>query len=403
MKLDHKKNDGYFKIMSTILDYITWRGDLSLDIVPFNEIDALIFCEFAYLKLQDIVPSSFDSTSISLRDAAALFFTAPDVEARSDIGLLFGDTVVELFKLMAATERYGSLQLCGFVEHLDVIHEKQFAAVTVKLGDGTFFVVFRGTDDSLVGWKEDFNMCFMTPVPSHQEALDYLVHAASRLSGKIRVGGHSKGGNLSVFSATFCGKKLQKRICNVYNFDGPGFELNIQGATEFQEICHCVQRFVPDQSVVGLLLEQDGDYVVVKSHEFGLMQHNLLSWELDGPHFMEVERLADSSVIIDRSVKSWLQEHSSEQREQFVEALYTLFTSSQATTFSELAEQWKKNPAKVLSCLLSVDSQTRKNVIHAMYELFRATHQEIKLDVKNWLQERIQEKITLPAVISDDS
>jgi NADH:ubiquinone oxidoreductase subunit C len=118
---------------------------------------------------------------------------------------------------------------------------------------------------------------------------------------------------------------------------------------------------------------------------------------------MEVERLADSSVIIDRSVKSWLQEHSSEQREQFVEALYTLFTSSQATTFSELAEQWKKNPAKVLSCLLAVDSQTRKNVIHAMYELFRATHQEIKLDVKNWLQERIQEKIAPPAVISDDS
>ena len=119
--------------------------------------------------------------------------------------------------------------------------------------------------------------------------------------------------------------------------------------------------------------------MVVKSHEFGLMQHNLLSWELDGPHFMEVERLADSSVIIDRSVKSWLQEHSSEQREQFVEALYTLFTSSQATTFSELAEQWKKNPAKVLSCLLSVDSQTRKNVIHAMYELFEQPIKRLNL------------------------
>ena len=124
MKLDHKKNDGYFKIMSTILDYIAWRGDLSLDVVPFNEIDALIFCEFAYLKLQDIVPSSFDAASISLKDAATLFFTAPDVDARSDMGLLFGDTVVELFKLMAATERYGSLQLCGFVEHLDIVHEK---------------------------------------------------------------------------------------------------------------------------------------------------------------------------------------------------------------------------------------------------------------------------------------
>ena len=125
--------------MSTILDYITWRGDLSLELVPFNEIDALIFCEFAYLKLQDIVPSSFDAASISLKDAATRFFAAPDAEARSDMGILFGDAVVELFKFMAATERYGSLQLCGFVEHRDVIHEKQFAAVTVKLGDGSFF------------------------------------------------------------------------------------------------------------------------------------------------------------------------------------------------------------------------------------------------------------------------
>lgn len=389
--------------MSTILDYITWRGDLSLELVPFNEIDALIFCEFAYLKLQDIVPSSFDAASISLKDAATRFFAAPDAEARSDMGILFGDAVVELFKFMAATERYGSLQLCGFVEHLDVIHEKQFAALTVNLGDGSFFVVFRGTDDSLVGWKEDFNMCFMTPVPSQQEALDYLVRAATRLSGNIRVGGHSKGGNLSVYSATFCGKKLQKRICNVYNFDGPGFELNIQEAAEFQGISHCVQRFVPDQSIVGLLLEQEGKYVVVKSHEFGLMQHNLLSWQLNGPHFMEVEQIADSSVIIDRSVKSWLQEHSSEQREQFVEALYKLFISSQATTFSELAEQWKKNPAKAFSCLLTVDSQTRKTVIQAMYELFRVTHQEIKLDVKNWLQEKIQEVIAPPASISEES
>ena len=252
-------------------------------------------------------------------------------------------------------------------------------------------MVFRGTDDTLVGWKEDFNMCFMTPVPSQQEALDYLVQASSRLSGKIRVGGHSKGGNLAVYSATFCGKKIQKRICDVYNFDGPGFELNINTAPEFQGIRHCVQRFVPEESIVGLLLEQDGDYHVVKSQEVGLMQHNLLSWQLDGPHFQEVEQVADSSVIIDRSVKTWLQSHSSAEREQFVEAIYEMLTSSQARTLSELAENWKTNPAKVLSALLSVEPQTRKTVIHALHQLFRTTRQEIQLDIKTWFQEKLQE------------
>lgn len=377
--------------MSSILDYIAWRGDLSLDIVPFNEIDALIFCEFAYLKLKGIVPEEVSSDGISLETAATLFFEAPDVESRSDMGILFGTEVVNLFKLMATTVRYKNLKLCGFVEQMDDFHEKQFAAITLLLDDGSSFVVFRGTDDTLVGWKEDFNMCFMTPVPSQQEALDYLVQASSRLSGKIRVGGHSKGGNLAVYSATFCGKKIQKRICDVYNFDGPGFELNINTAPEFQGIRHCVQRFVPEQSIVGLLLEQSGDYHVVKSQEVGLMQHNLLSWQLDGPHFQEVEQVADSSVIIDRSVKIWLQSHSSAEREQFVEAIYEMLTSSQATTLSDLAENWKTNPAKVLSALLAVEPQTRKTVIHAMHQLFRTTRQEIQLDIKTWFQEKLQE------------
>lgn len=377
--------------MSSILDYIAWRGDLSLEAAPFNEIDALIFCEFAYLKLKGIVPEEVSSDGISLETAATLFFEAPDVESRSDMGILFGTEVVNLFKLMATTVRYKNLKLCGFVEHMDDFHEKQFAALTILLEDGSSFVVFRGTDDTLVGWKEDFNMCFMTPVPSQQEALDYLVQASSRLSGKIRVGGHSKGGNLAVYSATFCGKKIQKRICDVYNFDGPGFELNINTAPEFQGISHCVQRFVPEQSIVGLLLEQSGDYHVVKSQEVGLMQHNLLSWQLDGPHFQEVEQVADSSVIIDRSVKIWLQSHSSAEREQFVEAIYEMLTSSQATTLSDLAENWKTNPAKVLSALLAVEPQTRKTVIHAMHQLFRTTRQEIQLDIKTWFQEKLQE------------
>ena len=245
--------------MSSILDYIAWRGDLSLKAAPFNEIDALIFCEFAYLKLKGIVPEEVSREGITLETAATLFFESSDVEARSDMGILFGNEVVNLFQLMAASVRYKNLRLCGFVEHWDEFHEKQFAALTVLLEDNTAFVVFRGTDDTLVGWKEDFNMCFMTPVPSQQDALDYLVKVAARLPDIIRVGGHSKGGNLAVYSATFCGEKIQKRICSVYNFDGPGFELNINTAPEFQGISHCVQRFVPDQSIVGLLLEQDGE------------------------------------------------------------------------------------------------------------------------------------------------
>lgn len=377
--------------MSTILDYIAWRGDLSFNAAPFNEIDALICCEFVYLKLQGIVPDEFTKEGVALSQAASAFFAAPDIAERSDMGLLFGEEVVHLFRAMASTRRYGQVRLCGFVERLDEVHEKQFAALTLLLEDGSFFVAFRGTDDSLVGWKEDFNMTFMASVPSQKEALDYLVAAASHLPGKIRVGGHSKGGNISVYSATFCGKKIQKRIIGVYNFDGPGFEMDISATREFQAIGERVQTYIPDQSVVGLLLKHDGDYTVVKSQEIGLMQHNLLSWQLDGPRFMEVEQVADASAILDRSVKSWLKDLSIQERERFVEALFAVLFSSQATSLSELADNWKKNPAKAMGALLQVDSKTRRMVWSAFQQLFHAMHQEINLDVKLWLQEKFQD------------
>lgn len=380
--------------MSTILDYITWRGDLTLKDSPFNEVDALIFCEFAYLKLEGIVPKEFTKDGISIAQAAAAFFSAPDVTSRSDMGILFGENVVNLFRLMANTERYSKLKLCGFEEHFDQVHEKQFAAITLLLGDGSFFVIFRGTDDSLVGWKEDFNMCFMTTVPAQETGLDYLERAASRLSGKIRIGGHSKGGNVSVYSATFCEKKIQKRIKNVYSFDAPGFEQNISTTEAFQVIGDKIQTYIPNQSIVGLLLEHDGDYIVVKSQETGLMQHNLLSWQLEGPRFEVVQQLDDSSSLINRSVQSWMKDLSPQEREEFVESLFLILTSSKASSLSELADNWKKNPAKAINALLEVNPEHRKIVRNALVQLFKMTQQELKLDFKNWFQEKFQDSVS---------
>lgn len=381
----------YFFSMSSIFDYITWRGDLSLEASPFNEIDALILCEFAYLKLKGIVPQEFSREGVTVAQAAEAFFATADVLERIDTGLFFSESVARMLKTMATTERYGQMRLSGFVEEQDVANEKQFAAITINLGDGSFFVAFRGTDNSLVGWKEDFNMVFMTPVPAQQAALEYLCRGAARLPGKIRVGGHSKGGNLAVYAATFCGKRIQRRIQAVYNNDGPGFELSITQAQEFQEISEWVHTFVPDQSIVGMLLEHEEDYIVVESHETGFLQHDPFSWQLDGPKFRVVEEVSGGSRVLDRSIKSWLRDLSGEERERVVDGLFEILSSSQASTISELVDTWKKNPGKAVSAFLLVDSETRKLVWRAFQQLFRATHQEIKLDIKLWFQEKLQE------------
>lgn len=234
-------------------------------------------------------------------------------------------------------------------------------------------------------------MVFMTPVPAQQSALEYLCRGAARLPGKIRVGGHSKGGNLAVYAATFCGKRIQRRILSVYNNDGPGFELSITQAQEFQEISECVHTFVPDQSIVGMLLEHEEDYIVVESHETGFLQHDPFSWQLDGPKFRVVEQVSGGSRMLDRSVKSWLRDLSNQERERVVDGLFEILASSQAATISELADIWKKNPGKIVTALLQVDAETRRLVWRAFQQLFRATHQEIKLDIKTWFQEKLQE------------
>lgn len=374
---------------------------MSFEASPFNEIDALIFCEFAYLRLNGIVPEEFSQEGVTIAQAAETFFADSDVAARIDTGLFFSESVARMLKALATTERYGQLRLSGFVEEHDAASEKQFAAITIALGDGSFFVAFRGTDNTLVGWKEDFNMVFMTPVPAQQSALEYLCRAATRLPGKIRVGGHSKGGNLAVYAATFCGERVQRRIGDVYNNDGPGFELSITQAQEFLEISECVHTFVPNQSIVGMLLEHEEDYVVVESHETGLLQHDPFSWQLDGPHFQVVEQVSGGSKMLDRSVKSWLRDLSSQERERVVDGLFEILSSSQASTISELVDTWKKNPGKAVSAFLLVNAETRRLVWRAFQQLFRATHQEIKLDIKLWLQEKLQDAETTQVIVPE--
>ncbi|MBO5137753.1 MAG: DUF2974 domain-containing protein [Spirochaetaceae bacterium] len=361
---------------SGLFDYIKWRGDLTFSQVEFNEIDALILSELSYLKMKGIISSQLAKDGISLTEAANKFFNSPDVIERSDMGLFLNDNLIELLKKTANSKRFGSAKLSGFVESTDLVKEKQFAAFTAMLEDRSLFISFRGTDDSLIGWKEDFNMAFTTPVPSQKEALHYLEQVAL-LPGKIRLGGHSKGGNLAVYSATFCNKKLKRRILGVYSNDGPGFEFDITKRPEFAEISDKIHTFVPQTSIVGVLLEHEEDHIVVKSHETGLMQHDPFSWQLDGPKFLVLDSLSNQGLIIDKTIKEWLKSMNSLQREQFVDALFEVITSSEATTVSELSEKWIHNPVSALKSLLALDEGTRRVVWNALQQLFRTAKTNI--------------------------
>lgn len=329
--------------MGTVFDYLDWRGDLPFSAAPLNEVDCLIFSMIAYLDYSGIVPSPDEEGSVSLMSAANSFLSRnPDLKKYS-MGLLIPKDIVKVFYKMKDTLRFRSVEMRAFVNEIDTEREIQFSAMTYELGDGTTLVTFRGTDDTLVGWKEDLNMSFLPVVPSQEEAVAYLDRVAAQDCARIALTGHSKGGNLAVYAAVHSREEIRSRIVDVYSNDGPGFSRYLLDDPVYLEMRPMIHSIVPQSSVVGILLEHDENYTVVKSRQkSGLLQHNGLSWEILGASFVHLEEISEESRHTDRTVNQWIREMTPEQREEFSEAVYQLFSVEGAETLTDLVAVRKK-------------------------------------------------------------
>lgn len=354
--------------MANILDYIEWRGDLSMSVDEFNDIDNLILSQLSYLNFEGIIPGE-EGGSILLREAARKYLSDAD-ETRTYTGLLVSPQTVTLLKKAAESARFSGIKLSKYVNKINEEEQKQFSAVTCLLEDNTVYVAYRGTDDTIVGWKEDFNMSFISPVPSQTEAVEYLEKTQRRTYRKIRIGGHSKGGNLAVYASAFCNKNIQRRIIGIYNNDGPGFELSTIEKEGFRNIISVVKTIVPQSSIVGMLLEHEEDYVVIQSTQTGIFQHDAFSWQLVGRHFIELDSTDARSRRIDKAIKTWLNSLEKEEIERFVDELFNLITATGAKTLTDLTKDRGKNIGALLKALSDMDETTHKNLAHILKKLF---------------------------------
>ncbi|MDX9899316.1 MAG: DUF2974 domain-containing protein [Spirochaetia bacterium] len=373
--------------MADILDYLRWRGDLSLNNSPFNAVDSLILSVLSYLPLGGIVPDTLDTSGISIAEAAALLSEAnlKNLPIRDKRDL-------ELISALAGSERFKNMKLCAYVDEIDIEEEKQFAAMTILTGDKHAYLAFRGTDLTLVGWKEDFNMSFLSPVPAQTAALAYLERVASGLRGKLRLGGHSKGGNLAVYAAAFCGSRTQKRIQSVYNNDGPGFDSPVLLRDGYTRVKERLFSFVPQSSIIGMMLEHHEHYTVVQSRQVGLLQHDPYSWNLLGADFITVQNVNDSSIFVDRTLKDWVGGLEPAHRELFVDALYEILVSTEATTLPELAGNWIKGLKAASKTLKELDGPTKKVIQDALWQLVKAAKDNLQAMLPSFLPSRAKKE-----------
>ena len=322
--------------MPNIMDYLEWRGDLTLDEAPLCEVDNLIFCMLSYVDLDGIVPTSSRTGSIKLRAAAAeYFFTHPDVGTRP-LGFIIPADILTLFRRMARTRRFRDLQLTNYVNETSEERETQFSAVTILLPTEEAFVAFRGTDDTVVGWKEDFHLSYMDEIPAQRRAAEYLNDLDLTPDTILYVGGHSKGGNLAVWSAVHAEKHVQDKICQVYSNDGPGFSPETVQSDAYKALSGRIRVILPEDSLVGLLLEQDPRYTVIQSDRKGLFQHDGLSWKVLGGQFMRADGLSVTGKRNDTVVRDRIASMTMHERREFIRLIFTLVESTGAKTLTEL-------------------------------------------------------------------
>ena len=359
--------------MANLMDYLDWRGDLTLAQSPFNEVDNLILAELSFVDFQGIVPGVGEGESVPLRQAAESFLARFPAGEKIDMGVLVPGAIPEMLEKMAASRRFGDMGLNCFVDHLDVGRGEQFAALTVETGDGMLYLSFRGTDDTLAGWKEDFELACMPEVPAQKKAVDYVRDVAGQYPRRrLRLGGHSKGGNLSVYAGVFCPAAVQRRIGAVWSNDGPGFHEDLLDLPEHKRIAERIYSIVPKSSVVGMLLEHEEDYAVVDSDQLGFLQHDGFSWQVMGDHFLTLRQVTRQARLSDMALREWVHGMPVERREEFVSALFDVLSASGAVTLKDLKTDSFKAAGAMVKAMKDLDKETREGLLNFVGLLFKS-------------------------------
>jgi hypothetical protein len=354
--------------MADFFDYLNWRGDLSFEKVPFNKIDALLLAHVTYSIFDGVVPESF-SKKKTFAQVARDFTKTADYEERINIGFLINKRTAELMFKCAECERYRNVQLCGFRNIYSEEKTEQFAAVTYIV-DGKPVIALRGTDDTITGWKEDFNIAWQDQIPSQKDALLYFKEAAEAFKGSFVLTGHSKGGNLVINTAVNCSKTLQKRIKEIYNFDGPGFSRDFFEQEAYKNVENKIFSFYPAFSVVGMIFHHPKNFEIVKSEGFAFWQHDAMSWQIMGAEFINEASFTDESKLFYKAFNEWIDKLDNSQRHTFVDTLFGILEASGAKTDSDIEKEAVKSTAKMIAAYAELDKARRKEMLKIL-KLFK--------------------------------
>ena len=367
--------------MGNIMDYISWRGDLSFEQSQFNEVDNLILACFSYVNL-DGISAVTKQKGIGLKKLTKEFMklhTMKELEADKSFIRLAPFMMME----MAKSVRFGKCVVRNYVNDIVTEAEQQFAAMEIVLEDGTSYVSFRGTDDTIIGWKEDFNLSTGV-VPAQKRAIEYLQKISEHTDGMLRVGGHSKGGNLAIYGSVMC-KSAHEKILEIYSNDGPGFSREFQELPETKEMMPKIIRIIPEDSIIGTLLEHEKEPVIVASSSKGLLQHDGFSWEVQGPALVRRDSLNKTALRFIEILHKWIDGMDMEQKRLLIEDLFATLKASGYENLSEVQSGGLKSLAAMVKRVEKFAPESRGMMQELLTAICGGWLEQLQADTKDKL------------------
>lgn len=336
--------------MKNFLTYLE-ENNKSFKEESFNIVDSLIFAYLSYLH--------FPTTKTKLKDLKVSKSSKKEKNKK-------------FLKRVITSKRYQDVELCFYIEDTNDLIEKQFSAVTFLLPDNTMYISFRGTDSTITGWKEDFNMAFMLPVPAQKEALNYVEKITRLIPRNFYIGGHSKGGNLAVYAGCNLNKNLSSRIIKIYSHDGPGFIKEFLTTSNYQNIKDKIEKVVPSSSIIGMLLYTNEKYKIIKSSEKGILEHDPFSWLVKDNNFIILKELSDGITYTNKVINDFLNSLSKKEREIFIDSLFTVLKSTNLTTLDEISKNFIVKIPNILIAIYKLDDVNKKYILKTIKALIKS-------------------------------
>ena len=361
--------------MGNLITYVQQYEAQTFQEKLVTDIDILVLTEIAYLPFDEIVSSSFEEkTAISLNQLGKEFETIKEKEHENNPFMITKERI-QLLDVVSKSQRYKDIKVFGFMNDIDDELTKQFAAVCYQWEEESRWIIFRGTDESLTGWKEDFMMTYSDLIPAQTDAIEYLRKQAELFSGSLNISGHSKGGNLSLYASAMQEEDIQHRIQQIYCWDAPGVHRSILNTEGYQRVVSKAKRYIPQDSIVGLMLESQVPYHIIESQGSGISQHSALMWNIEEDHFVELTELTKNSQLTDQTFKQWTEVVSDEDLKLFFDTFFELIFEMGVETVNDVYYNFRMYMRQFFEKAYQMDTEKREILLRVGRLLFQIRYE----------------------------